>query len=244
MDSIAIVGAGPAGLALAHGLATRGKRVVVYDHRAPWEKPCAGILGLGTIEENPLLGCYPYPVNWYHQFETYSPQDDKLILQSKRQFAVVSRRELGSYLLREAETAGVTFYRERVLRVVHESPGWSVVTEHGLRRTDVLVGADGAASLVRRTVVGKIPIAHLSVCCGYFLGGVPLDRGMFGFQDFEGYLWVVSCASHASAGAIARLGSVSPAVLFRRLDGFVARHLPETSVLQKWSALVPTPCTP
>ena len=35
--TIAIIGAGPAGSMLAYKLASSDKRVLLYDHKAPWE---------------------------------------------------------------------------------------------------------------------------------------------------------------------------------------------------------------
>ena len=44
---IAIVGAGPAGCHLSHLLADSEHEVLLFDHRAPYEKPCGG--GLSPI---------------------------------------------------------------------------------------------------------------------------------------------------------------------------------------------------
>jgi len=46
---IVIVGAGPAGCHLAHLLANTEHEILLFDHRAPYEKPCGGGL-------SPLIG--------------------------------------------------------------------------------------------------------------------------------------------------------------------------------------------
>jgi flavin-dependent dehydrogenase len=199
---------------------------------------------VGTLEENPLLASYPYAVNRYSRSEVYSPRGDRLLLPRREEISVVSRRELAMHLMHQAQAVGATFHRERALRIARVPAGWTITTERGIHGADVVVGADGATSLVRQCVLARIPAQHLSVCCGYFLSGVPLDRGLVGFLDFEGYLWVVSCTSHASAGAITRWGCSSPRDLFRSLDGFLAHHLPGTTILHKWRAVVPTPYDP
>ena len=72
-QTIAIIGAGPAGSMLAYKLASSGRRVHLFDHRAPWEKPCGGMLSAATIDENPELQRYPYPTRRCHAMVHISP---------------------------------------------------------------------------------------------------------------------------------------------------------------------------
>lgn len=50
-----IVGAGPAGARLAELLAARGVEVLLWDPKAPWEKPCGGGLTAAAVQWVPEL---------------------------------------------------------------------------------------------------------------------------------------------------------------------------------------------
>ena len=90
MDNrIAIVGAGPAGSMLAYRLASGGKRVHLYDHRAPWEKPCGGMLRAGIIEANPELKRYPYPLSLCKAMVHISPGNDRKRLAAQTPIPVI-----------------------------------------------------------------------------------------------------------------------------------------------------------
>ena len=52
---LGIVGAGPAGARGAELLAAQGARVLLFDPKAPWEKPCGGGLPPPVFEEIPEL---------------------------------------------------------------------------------------------------------------------------------------------------------------------------------------------
>jgi flavin-dependent dehydrogenase len=58
--TIAIIGAGPAGSMLAYKLASDDKKVLLYDHKASWEKPCCGnnwmLIGSAAGHVNPAVG--------------------------------------------------------------------------------------------------------------------------------------------------------------------------------------------
>jgi flavin-dependent dehydrogenase len=60
------------------------------------------------------------------------------------------------------------------------------------------------------------------------------------FLDVEGYLWIVSCCSHTSAGILAALPTASTRDLFSKLDAYLSEHYPHASRLERWVALVPT----
>ena len=53
---VGIVGAGPAGARAAELLAGFGVDVVLFDPRAPWEKPCGGGLTASAFDAVPEQG--------------------------------------------------------------------------------------------------------------------------------------------------------------------------------------------
>jgi geranylgeranyl reductase family protein len=238
--TIAIIGAGPAGSMLAFKLASKGKKVLLYDHRAPWEKPCGGMLSASAIAANPEFNRYPYAVGHCQSMIHISPGNDRLCLPAQRPNHVVSRLELNRFLLEMARKSGAQFIQKKVLTVSQEKAAWNIELDSGRQKADVIVGADGVNSTIRKITVGKFPRAHLSLTCGYILQGLPRDLYVTKFLDIDGYLWIYSRADHASAGIGASLGSVSAGNLFKKLDHFLQAHYSGIKILQKYSALIPT----
>jgi geranylgeranyl reductase len=54
MKRVAILGGGPAGAFAAEQLASAGLRVVVFDEKLAWEKPCGGGLTYKAYSQYPL----------------------------------------------------------------------------------------------------------------------------------------------------------------------------------------------
>jgi geranylgeranyl reductase family protein len=239
-QTIAIIGAGPAGSMLAHILASHKKKVILYDHRAPWEKPCGGMLGPDTIHEHPELENYPYPVNLCNGIVCISPRKDRKLVHAEKAIPVISRIELNSYLLDMARTSGAEFIPKKVLDISFDKRLWEIETDDCSYGVDIIVGADGVNSIVRKVTVGKFPIEHLSLTCGYILTDVPKNQYIMKFLDLEGYIWVFSRPDQASAGIGAKLGAVSSKNLFKQLDDFLYENYPGIKKKRKYSALIPT----
>jgi len=239
-QTIAIIGAGPAGSMLAHILADHKKKVVLYDHRAPWEKPCGGMLGPDTIHEHPELENYPYPVNICNGIVCISPRKDRKLVHAEEAIPVVTRIELNRFLLEMAKTSGANFIQKKVLEFSHDNRLWGIKTDDGSYEADIIVGADGVNSIVRKATIGKFPKEHLSLTCGYFLEGLPKNQYIMKFLDLEGYIWVFSRADHTSAGIGAKLGAITSNNLFKQLDDFLYENYPGIKKIRKYSALIPT----
>ena len=239
-DTTAVIGAGPAGSMLAYKLASAGRRVLLYDHRAPWEKPCGGMLGPGTIVENPELMSYPYPLSRCNEIIHISSRYDRKRVPLQKPVHVISRLELSRFLLDMAKAAGAKFIQKKVLHLTKHKAQWLIETDDSRCKADVLVGADGVNSIVRKAAVGKIPNRHLSLTCGYILKAVPAHQFVMKFLDIDGYIWVFSRAHHASAGIGATLGTASGKSLFNKLDDFLGKNYPGFTIVKKYSALLPT----
>jgi len=169
-----------------------------------------------------------------------SPGNDRIRLPAKTPNHVVSRIELNRCLLEMAKNSGAQFIQKKVLHVSQGRTQWTIELDNNRRKADILVGADGVSSIIRKITVGKFPRAHLSLTCGYLLKGVPEDQYIAKFLDIEGYIWVYSRADHASAGIGATLGSVSGKDLFKKLDHFLQENYSGFKILEKYSALIPT----
>ena len=239
-NTIAVIGAGPAGSMLAYKLASSGKRVLLYDHRAPWEKPCGGMLGPGVIDENPEFMSYPYPLNRCHEIVHISHRNDRKRVATQKPVHVISRLELNRFLLGMAKAAGAQFIQKKVQHLTTHKTQWLIEAGGSRRKAGVIVGADGVHSLVRKATVGKIQNEHLTLTCGYIIKAVPAHQYTMKFLDIEGYIWVFSRADHTSAGIGATLGTASGKSLFNKLDDFLAENYPGFTIMKKYSALLPT----
>src|SRR5215471_8325641 len=124
---IAVVGAGPAGTWASILLARRGHSVTLIDSQAPWEKPCGGgvtakaLSNFGIFESD-------LPRNNIDRVTIYFADKDSVTVTPHKPIAVVSRRELGKYLLDAAEIAGVTIIKSRVTQIAKRSGGWEIST--------------------------------------------------------------------------------------------------------------------
>lgn len=236
-DDIAIVGAGPAGAYLAYLLARRGMFATVYDDSHPREKPCGGGITPSALERFPLLRGVPSP-RYVEKMLFISP-DGKEALVGGRTLMNVSRRDLDWYLVQKAVEAGAALREERVIAVSGDAGGWVVRTASGERRCDLLVGADGANSVVRRDTVGPIPRGDVGACIGYFVAGIERDHSVMKFfRDFQGYAWIFPRETHASIGV--GLDVRHARRLKAYLDGFMDRYCPNVEKLAPFGALIPT----
>src|SRR5262249_10309510 len=162
--------AGPAGPWASALLARRGHSVTLIDSQAPWEKPCGGgvtakaLSSFGIFESD-------LPRNNIERITIYFGDTRSVTVVPKDPLAVLSRRELGKYAMETAEKTGVLFLKSRVTQIERSSRGWRLATRDTTVQSDFLIGADGATSLVRRSVSAGIQADDLSVTLGYFIPG-------------------------------------------------------------------------
>src|SRR5437867_1177832 len=113
---IAVVGGGPAGTWASILLARRGHSVTLIDPQAPWEKPCGGgvtakaLSSFGIFESD-------LPRNNIDRITIYFGDTRSVSVTPQEPIAVVSRRELGKYLIEEAGKSGVSVLRSRVTKI-------------------------------------------------------------------------------------------------------------------------------
>ncbi len=201
---IAIVGAGPAGAWASVLLARRGHAVTLIDPQAPWEKPCGGgvtakaLSGFGIFESD-------LPRKYIDRITIYFSDKRSVNVATQQPIAVLSRRDLGKYLMDEAEKAGVSIVRSRVTQVEPMAGGWTLSTRDASVQSDFLIGADGATSMVRRRVGTPFLPEDLCVTLGYFIRAEgPPQMKIYFVPDFEGYIWSFPRPNHISYGLITR----------------------------------------
>jgi geranylgeranyl reductase family protein len=200
---VLVVGAGPAGSATAHHLATAGLRVLVADRATfPRDKPCGGGLTTRAFRRCPVD---PTPVveDRVDTVELRFRYDDAVVRRAKEPVIwMTQRRRLDALLLDAARAAGA-HVREGV-QVAH---GDGVFTVGGERvSADVVVGADGANGQTAKALSLGGAIVH-----GVALEG-NLPHAMLGRNRYEhravveladipgGYGWVFPKADHVNIG--------------------------------------------
>jgi flavin-dependent dehydrogenase len=137
--------------------------------------------------------------------------------------AVASRRQLDAWVLRRAVAAGARHLPERVVAV--DDAG--VLTTAAGRSScfDLIVGADGAGSLVRRALLSPTPATRLTMAAGWFSPGSSEMLVRFS-PGLSGYLWLFPRPDHVGVGICAPLAAVPTRELLGRLEREVARSFP------------------
>ena len=236
-----MVGAGPAGALLSYALARDGAAVTVFDASHPREKPCGGGLtakALALLPQAPADD--PLPVRWVEacRFESGSGEGVELLL--GQPVAVGARRDIDAWLLRRAVQAGAVHLAERVVAV---DPAGAVRTSTGRSASfDVVVGADGAGSLVRRTFLAPTPPAQLTMAAGWFAPGVSPMVVRF-TPGLAGYMWLFPRRDHVGVGICAPLGLVPTRDMVGRLEAEVARSFPAFTDpdAERYAHTIPSP---
>jgi len=187
--NITVVGAGPAGAWNATLLARRGHTVTLIDPQAPWEKPCGGGVTAKALAEFSIFH-NGLPRQNIDRITIYFSDSNYVTVSPCEPIAVVSRKELGVHLLEEALRVGVSFLKTRVTRVQSVGREWILTTRETEVHADFLVGADGASSLVRRSVGQGLSPQDLCITLGYLIpGSTSSQMKIFFVPNFEGYIW-------------------------------------------------------
>jgi flavin-dependent dehydrogenase len=238
---VAVVGAGPAGSLLAWRLAREGAAATVFDASHPREKPCGGGLTAKALQLlPPAPAADPLPVRRVESCRFESGQGEQVDTPLGRPVAIGARRDVDAWLLRRAVEAGAVHVAERVTRV--DGAGALTTAAGRGERFDVIVGADGAGSLVRRTLVGATPPARLTMAAGWFAPGTATMTVRF-VPGLAGYLWLFPRPDHVGVGICAPLGAPPTRELIGRLRDLVARSYPALSDedAQPYAHTIPSP---
>jgi geranylgeranyl reductase family protein len=266
VTDIAIVGAGPAGALAAGQLARAGARVRLFDASHPREKPCGGgitrraaalvastwnpvdapavCIRSARFEAGPLMTTgataadLPAPRGRRDparvvQFPLHGPGEE---------LVVVDRASFDGSLLAGAVSAGAVHVRERVIEVAPGPQGVDVRTRSGTTRASILVGADGAASLVRRRLTVPFGRSDLSMATGYFIRGLTDSRVVIRcLSRPAGYIWSFPRANHLAVGICAQANATDVATLRDVVRTWMAgAGIPLTAPLDSYSWPIPS----
>jgi flavin-dependent dehydrogenase len=225
---VGVVGGGPAGARVAEALAAHGTDVVLWDPKAPWEKPCGGGLTAALLAIVPEI----------HEVLPRARSVERVMLaagrvlvpiQLDRPIHVIARRDLGDWQLARARAAGVAVEASGVRAIARVAGGWAVTLRDGtIRHVRHLVGADGAASLVRAAAAPTLRVALEPTRITYPDVAVRAEPGpgtgagaaitLRFSPGLEGYAWDFPRPSHHSVGAVVGPGAGGRARLDAEID--------------------------
>lgn len=212
----------------------------LFDPSHPREKPCGGGLtakALALLPEAPASD--PLPARFLADCRLESGSGEGVNVPLRKPVAIVSRLELDAWLLRRAVSAGAEHVSRRVVEVDAEGRLRSASGES--QRFNLIVGADGASSLVRRTFLQPTPPERRFVAAGWYAKGDSPMLVRF-LPGVAGYLWLFPRRDHVAIGVGAPLRSLPTAVLLERLRREVARDHPELSAGSKlYAHTIPSP---
>ena len=234
---IAIVGAGPAGAFLAYRLAKAGAPVTLFDKRDAWEKPCGGGVTPKAYGRFPEIGEADFPRNPVADGLFISPKGRAVELVSRKPMWIVSRKVLDAHLRGlSAPWPWAEIVKERVVAVERAASAWEVRTETRAEKFSFVVGADGAFSRVRKSVLSPIPREHLSLAGGYFVkaSGEKVARTQFLAEG--GYMWSYPRLDHVCVGGGAGARGWD---IFGNVEKFRRQWFPDAPILGKWAAPIP-----
>jgi geranylgeranyl reductase family protein len=240
---VAVVGAGPAGAFCAWRLARAGHRVALYDPSHPREKPCGGGVTPGAFARWPELEGLRAAARPSQAVRLVAPRGRALRVPLARPIEIFSRRVLDSLLLERARKAGAELRAARVKRVAVDRVGVELDLDGERVRHDFVVGADGASSVVRRSLLGERPGGAASYAtAGLHVAGLDEREMLIEFtREFAGYLWVFPRPDHCSVGIAAPVGAANGGELRARVLDFLERHYPGSGALPRepYAASIP-----
>src|ERR1700730_10078183 len=230
-SDVAIVGAGPGGAWTACCLARQGASVLLIDPSHPREKPCGGgitaralALVAGAFDVRQL----PSVTIRSARFASSSIPASADVPLDGQALIVASRAEFDGLLFDAARRGGVGDLPSRVRDVRALRHGFEIDTAAGPRRAAVLVGADGANSLVRRRMADQFRRDQLSIATGSFAHGLTSRDIVIEFiADPPGYIWSFPRPTHLAIGICAQADRGATASILRQAT---ARRIQRTGI--------------
>jgi geranylgeranyl reductase family protein len=222
---VAIVGAGPAGAHLAYLLSSMAHDVTVFDAREAWEKPCGGGVTSKALREFAFLARADWTRQSISDVKLISGTGREVTLSTSEELAVYSRAELSRLMRKLAVDAGARLICQRVEKTVRKDGKWSIHSGDQVYIADLLVGADGASSIIRRRVGVQLNQEDFSYALGWHVhpsrsnGRNRIDIKYL--DNFTGYIWAFPRTDHISYGIASKYREWTPADLKGKLRAFM-----------------------
>ncbi|MCM8795276.1 MAG: NAD(P)/FAD-dependent oxidoreductase [Candidatus Omnitrophica bacterium] len=151
MKKILIVGAGPVGCYLAHLLKRQApflKVSLIEEHPSSGEPlHCAGLVSRSVFDEAQIKFSEDSIINWIDSAQIYLNGDTFQIM--KKEVAIVLDRKKFDHNL--SKNLDIN-YSTRFFSIKKDKNGYIAITDKGDIYADIIIGADGANSLLRKTI--------------------------------------------------------------------------------------------
>jgi flavin-dependent dehydrogenase len=200
-----------------------GRRVLVFEERIGWEKPCGGGLTYKAMQRYPFLAESASGGNLQYDAEFYAPSGEVARLRLREPLVVYSRATLNQLLLRRAQEAGAEVVADRIVGLQRRDSGWELAGRRETYRADFVVLAAGARTRLRQTLAADFSARDFLMTYGYYL---PAPRDVLRVQFYancEGYAWAFPRPDHVSVGIGGKPGEVTMPELRARLHEFMER---------------------
>ena len=255
--TIAIIGGGPAGATAGEKLARGwglhrpgcGHRVLVFEERIGWEKPCGGGLSHKALERYPFLAEAASGANLLEEAELIAATGTAIRFRLRLPLAIYSRATLNQLLLHRAADAGAEIIPDRIVGLERRNSGWEITGLGKTYRADFVVLAAGARSRLRPAFAEDFRPTDFTLTFGYYLPA-PCDllRIQF-YEKVEGYAWAFPRPDHVSVGIGGKVGESKMAAMRARLGTFMEKsgyapdpahvfsHLLPSLSVESWASL-------
>jgi len=215
---IAIIGGGPAGAFAATELARGEHKILLFDEKLAWEKPCGGGITPKAITRWPFLRDAVADRNWITRCEITAPSGRQVIFPLDRQIAIFSRLALNGLMLERARNAGAQVLQERIVNIGGAPGKWILSSSSSRYEAEFVVLASGARNPFRGQFSRPLGSENFVVAAGYYVPGTHRTVQIKFLPGLHGYIWVFPRADHFSVGICGRMQGKNSADLRRTLE--------------------------
>jgi flavin-dependent dehydrogenase len=237
MKTVAVLGGGPAGSFAAEQLSRAGMKVMLFDEKLAWEKPCGGGLTYKAYNEYPFLLDNDTPKRLVHETTITAPKAGEVKMALAQPLVIYARMDLNRMLLQRAEQAGAAIEKTRILGLDRLDKGWRLRTKHGIAEADFCIIATGARNPLRG-VGTELGAKDTMSTLGYYVPGSQAQIDIQFLPKLEGYIWVFPRCGHLSVGICGK--GESARALRDRLELYMAERTISTKDATFYSHMLPS----
>ena len=242
-EGVVIVGGGPAGAYCAFKLASQGIYPIIFDHSHPREKPCGGGISPYLINKFPFVENFRSKGFTFGNFKIISCVNTEVTTKGLENGFSISRRYFDQGLLEMAIQKGAKLIKEKVIDVRKKGNIWNIKGSGTSLSANILVGADGVNSIVRRKIIGPISRENLALTYGYLTTSLKKEDATIKLlAEVPGCIWVFPGNNYSNIGIGSELKYGN--MLKGLLETFINSHFPQTKKVSRYAAMLPSASDP